>query len=168
MRQGSIARASDHHRSQNRELGTSRRVPPRCPAAVVDHLLETDACVAPLVERLPWAQVMTPDLQDPVPPGAPRSLDSLLLPLAFSSLTLSLTHSVSKKDRKPFPENLLSLVFCAPVGLISMSFLRGCRHLEDGPVFFKGSFALPNCLLSLFFRLLVSVVSCQDLCHSAF
>ena len=55
------------------------------------------AWVAQLVERLLWAQVMIPDFQDRVPHRAPSSLGSLLLPLTFSSLMLSLTHSLSNK-----------------------------------------------------------------------
>ena len=55
------------------------------------------AWVAQLVEQLPSAQVMILDFQDRVPHRAPSSLGSLLLPLTFSSLMLSLTHSPSNK-----------------------------------------------------------------------
>lgn len=53
--------------------------------------------VAQLVHRLPSAQVLIPESQDGVLPRTPSSMGSLLLPLTFSPLMLSLTLSLSNK-----------------------------------------------------------------------
>ena len=53
--------------------------------------------VAQLVKQLPLAQVPVLESRDRVPHQAPSSMGSLLLPLTFSPLMLSLTRVLSLK-----------------------------------------------------------------------
>ena len=57
------------------------------------------AWVAQMVKLLPLAQVMIPESRDRVPHRAPSCMESLLLPLTFSSLMLSLTVSLSQINK---------------------------------------------------------------------